>query len=381
MSSKKCTRSDGPIMDADLVFPECPKPTTQLPDIACVIGMVKFNLRVKVGAVVKSEKEVIREVAKLVYSKWWHDTVYCLTVEGIVWRITELYKQYKEGWKRLRAGRETSAAAMQYTQIVETRFHLFDIFPDDLDRRDHCEDDWGVKMSPAEKAYYEDQKIERKQFCDRAADPVWYTAMMKKQRLRERTLQSKKDLENNLKFRSLKEIEEALLDSDEVLPECPDDTLDEASGDAESAFQSRREKRKSTFVEKSDDSLPIDYMHVRDSSRKVKDKLYRVLADLVGKGMSLNESVQAVLIVANGLFDRAWVEQEKTGKDRDTRDMLPSLRSIREALGLIETQALAQTVDKMVEGRGEGRMVTHAIDSTTCVHPHDRLGGAQQGIQ
>ena len=368
-------------MDADLVFPECPKPTTQLPDIACVIGMVKFNLRVKVGAVVKSEKEVIREVAKLVYSKWWHDTVYCLTVEGIVWRITELYKQYKEGWKRLRAGRETSAAAMQYTQIVETRFHLFDIFPDDLDRRDHCEDDWGVKMSPAEKAYYEDQKIERKQFCDRAADPVWYTAMMKKQRLRERTLQSKKDLENNLKFRSLKEIEEALLDSDEVLPECPDDTLDEASGDAESAFQSRREKRKSTFVEKSDDSLPIDYMHVRDSSRKVKDKLYRVLADLVGKGMSLNESVQAVLIVANGLFDRAWVEQEKTGKDRDTRDMLPSLRSIREALGLIETQALAQTVDKMVEGRGEGRMVTHAIDSTTCVHPHDRLGGAQQGIQ
>ena len=90
-------------MDADLVFPECPKPTTQLPDIACVIGMVKFNLRVKVGAVVKSEKEVIREVAKLVYSKWWHDTVYCLTVEGIVWRITELYKQYKEGWKRLRA--------------------------------------------------------------------------------------------------------------------------------------------------------------------------------------------------------------------------------------------------------------------------------------
>ena len=43
---------------------------------------------------------------------------------------------------------------------------------------------------------------------------------------------------------------------------------------------------------------------------------------------------------------------------------LPSLRSSREALGLIDTQMLAQTVDKMVEGRKQGRMVNHAIDST-----------------
>ena len=81
--------------------------------------------------------------------------------------------------------------------------------------------------------------------------------------------------------------------------------------------------------------------------------------------MSLNEAVQAILAVSNGLFDRTWSLQEKCDKDKDTRDMLPSLRSIREALGLIETQTLAQTVDKMVEARNQGRMVTHAIDSTT----------------
>jgi hypothetical protein len=38
--------------------------------------------------------------------------------------------------------------------------------------REHCQLDWGVKMSQAEKSYYEDQKIERKQHCDRAVDPV-----------------------------------------------------------------------------------------------------------------------------------------------------------------------------------------------------------------
>ena len=201
-------------------------------------------------------------------------------------------------------------------------------------------------MSPAEKIYYEDQKIERKQFCDRAVDPVWYTAMMKKQRLRERGVESKKEMVQRMAFKSIKDIEEALT----ILEHSPnkiDENLNEVADD----FIVEDKKRK--LFENEDDALPMKYRHIRDSARKVKESVYRVVADLVGRGMSLNEAVQAILAVSNGLFDRTWSLQEKCDKDKDTRDMLPSLRSIREALGLIETQTLAQTVDKMVEARNQ----------------------------
>ena len=74
--------------------------------------------------------------------------------------------------------------------------------------------------------------------------------------------------------------------------------------------------------------------------------------------------MQSIKVIGNGLFDRSW-ELKESVEVQDNRDILPSLRSIREALSLIETQMLAQTVDKMTEGRDKGHMITHAIDSTT----------------
>ena len=93
--------------------------------------------------------------------------------------------------------------------------------------------------------------------------------------------------------------------------------------------------------------------------------IYRTIVKLMGKGLSLQESVHAVIIVANMIFDRNWGLKELSDKDEDVRDKMPSARSIREAMTLLETEALACTVDLMEQGREEGRMVTHAIDSTT----------------
>jgi hypothetical protein len=219
----KNTRASGPLLDPVVIFPECPRTTPPLPDIATVIGLIKYHLRE--GKCGKSEKDVVREVAKLVYSKWWHDTVYCITMDGIVYKMTELYKQYKDGWLRLKQGRDKSVAAEKYKELVEKKNHLFDIFPSDPKlgekRREHCQLDWGVNMSQAEKSYYEDQKIERKQHCDRAVDSVWYTAMMKKQRLREREELSKQEMTKTMQYKSLKDIEAVLLDNGAVLEDSP----------------------------------------------------------------------------------------------------------------------------------------------------------------
>ena len=83
------TRSSGPVLDPDFVFPAVSKLSTQLPDIGSVIGMVRHHMRAGFG--VRSEVDVIREVAKQVYSKWWHDTIYCISLEGIIHRITTLH--------------------------------------------------------------------------------------------------------------------------------------------------------------------------------------------------------------------------------------------------------------------------------------------------
>ena len=384
----RTTRASGPLLDPDVVFPEVEKISSQLPDLKTVIGLVKSLL--KKGNGWKTEKEVFVEVAKLVYTKWWHDTVYCIAISSVVKRVTKLWGELKEGVKRWRAGRSGSAAVKRYTQIVEERDTLFDIFAHEKERRDQCLLEWGVKMSPAEISYYEDQKGERKQTCDRAVDPVWYTAMMKKQRLKERSEAARKEMQEIMQFKSLEDIEE-LLQADGSLLE-QEHSKDGENNDDDEQYVNV-EKRKLVDSEKND-SLPLNYRHVRDSSRKVKEEIYRTLGSLMGKGLSLQESVLACIIVANKLFGRDWRDQA-TRKEQlshietstlasdtskllesaethrtnmegaDFRDMMPSARSIREAMALLETEALAGTVDTIRDGREEGRMVTHAIDSTT----------------
>ena len=57
---------------------------------------------------------------------------------------------------------------------------------EDSELRKKLEKEWGVSMSEMEYKYYEDQKTERKMFCSKGEDPVWYHSMMKAQRKRER---------------------------------------------------------------------------------------------------------------------------------------------------------------------------------------------------
>ena len=104
-STSRATRSSGPLLDPEIVFPECEQVSTQLPDIKMVIGLVKFIQKRNSGPG-WDELRILREVTKLVYTKWWHDTVYCISLRAVDKRVTKLWNEYKEGLKRLRAGRE-----------------------------------------------------------------------------------------------------------------------------------------------------------------------------------------------------------------------------------------------------------------------------------
>ena len=48
----------------------------------------------------------------------------------------------------------------------------------------------------------------------------------------------------------------------------------------------------------------MEYRHLRDSERKVKDKVYTTVAVLVGIGFSVTEASKYVVEVGQRLFDR-----------------------------------------------------------------------------
>lgn len=113
--------------------------------------------------------------------------------------------------------------------------------------------------------------------------------------------------------------------------------------------------------------MPSRYRHVRFSERKVRDDVYKALANLSGERLSLLESVKAIVEVANSFFGRTW---KIPGEDDERFDIdtMPHEKNIREMLKMLEAQSLDLLVDRMVQAKAEGRTLTHYTDSTTKKH-------------
>ena len=65
-------------------------------------------------------------------------------------------------------------------------------------------------MSEAVHRYYEDQKTVRQMECDNGVDPVWYHAMMRKQRLRERLEEYRLERDQQFAFKDINTISDML---------------------------------------------------------------------------------------------------------------------------------------------------------------------------
>ena len=75
------------------------------------------------------------------------------------------------------------------------------------------------------------------------------------------------------------------------------------------------------------DSLPIEFRHMRDSERMVKENICNIIANLTAEGLSVNEAVKAVIHVANSLFGRQWKEYNVNCRFFDI-DTMPHERKI-----------------------------------------------------
>ena len=98
------TRHSSGGIDPNVLFPAMTSflHPTKLPVIKSVIGVMRHLMAG--GKARMSVKEAVREVAKRVYAKWFHDTIYCISLSTIVDRLEKMWNVFKEGNKRFNAG-------------------------------------------------------------------------------------------------------------------------------------------------------------------------------------------------------------------------------------------------------------------------------------
>ena len=405
-SGSRCTRSSGPVLDLEEVFPKMKTylPPTQLPTLASVVGMLRyFTDRSRCGAGRTRDMGII-EVAKQIYAKWYRDSVPCIGLTTLRRRLDALLKLVQDGnhrYQQQKKGGMGKKKVAEYMELVSKKDQLFDIFPrkpngeEDSVKKRKVEEEWGVRMGRMEELYYEDQKSGRQMECGKEVDPVWYQAMMKRQRARERLEAYREERDRQFLYHPLSHIEEMLRedgslssagdtsdeeegsaakkartdDINEAEKETPTDEeegkVEDALGDADEQEVPKKAKKK--FVEAEGDEidpLPEKYRHIRKSERKVKDEVLIAIGNMVGEGLSLDESSKAVVEVGNIMFDRKWrVPQE--GDETFDVNTLPVKSGIREALKQQEAQDLDLIVDELERGKEEQRPLTHFTDSTT----------------
>ena len=262
------------------------------------------------------------------YAKWYHDSIPCVPFETLVRKLSDLYKLVLEGNKRLKEEEKKGGGKRKivedYKELVSKKEQLFDIFPrnkygeEDVERRRKVEEDWGVKMGKMERIYYEDMQNNREMECGKEIDPVWYQAMIQKQRQREREAVYRQQMEEQFMYQPMSRITEILKEDGALDKSDSGDSNDgegllsiepivEASLEGAGGDVTAKTKKK-TFISKTNekDLLPESMRHIRKSERKVRDDVYICLGNLIGEGLSINEASKALVEVGNGLFDRQW---------------------------------------------------------------------------
>ena len=375
------TRRESGDINPDVEFPVLAKfqHPTKLPTYKSVIGVLQFLT--SGGKQQVKHVDAVREVSKLLITKWYHDTVYCLHLETVRDRMVKMWEVFREGRRRFREGRKTGSAIDAYKALVEKKDSLYDIGYQTAKTEalkqacvDRCEQEWGVKMSNKEHEYYEDQKSERRQECDHGVDPVWYYAMMRQERLKRRQEEYRQQQQEQFAFKDLDTIEKILTEemgsvsSTDTSPDTPAKLATRSSSSlvTPAASVSASKKRK-LFIdnrEETDSVFPENLAHIRHTERRIKDEFYLTCATLLGHGLSLREAMHAVVDVGNGMFQRKWKHPDKDSEAYDL-DTLPMIHNILANVNLVEAETLSNVVDKISEAKEAGRMITAAIDSTT----------------
>ena len=90
-----------------------------------LLGVLRNILEEKTSNV--PTKEAMETVADMIYSKYHHDTVYCIGVRGIQKRPEKDWEIFKKGKRRFNAGRSTGCEIENYKKLTDKADKLYDV--------------------------------------------------------------------------------------------------------------------------------------------------------------------------------------------------------------------------------------------------------------
>ena len=115
-------------------------------------------------------------VANELYERWTHCNVYCISVDGIVFKILTLVKDFRQIESQTKKGKKgfNTSATFNYnmTEFLRDIEELFDIFCNDQKQRRKLEEINKLKMNEDDFAFCEDKIGPRKRKCLNVVEPT-----------------------------------------------------------------------------------------------------------------------------------------------------------------------------------------------------------------
>ena len=330
-----------------------------LPTRKDIIQFMLYLLRPKrAGKVQRSKEDAAVMLAMLVQEHWLFCNLYTVTTVSIKKHILSLYNSFLT-LMQTRKNRQNENFKKRACDFNLNCNLLFDIFCEDAIQRKKLENVHGLKMSDLEWRFLNDQRNERKMYCEDYIDKKWTKTMERR----------KQDIQALEKMRSGNEQEGYMVtiasfgSSEESAGETVDETYN--ASDSEGGEESNRKRRrvvKDFPACGSNDEMPLEYQHVRTSIRKVKDEFYETVDKLKSVyHMSQNQAEAAIIETANKMFGRKWKYHDKSEViDVDT---LPESRNTRLAGKSLEALALSAIV-KEIMNSNEKVTVTYSDDGS-----------------
>ena len=274
------TRASSGGIDPYVLFPVMENflPKVMLPTHKSVIGKLRYLT--SGGSHNMTHSEAVREVGKLVWTKWVHDTCYCVSLSMIVKRLTGLWEIYRKAREDYQRGRLTSTSMDQYRdKLASVCESLFDVAASTAQQIAACKNNWGVDMGPNEHAYMADQRTARVMTCDRGVDHVWYAVIMQWQRQKQKEKDHRLAMERQFQGESLENIKKIVCEagmavtSTDTSMETPE-KVDRKRQQPEEEAEVVTSKKRRLFVSEREDGesgdiMPLKFAHIRDSERKV----------------------------------------------------------------------------------------------------------------
>ena len=314
----------------------------------------------------------IKECSQIISEIWIGCNVYPQELLKTERKLEQLYKSYRALGK---FSKQTTGFWNACEPFQNSLSELFDVVASD-EYRKYMENVWKLKMTTADKKFYENQKFNPPiGYCERKIDSRWKKTEDRKE---ERGQRSRNESYADSSFQGESFCDDdddnedhMVIDSNVNFSRDSDNDYQPNQDDSPGPSGNKKKRSYYTAVEDKNDDMPSKYRHVRNGMCSVRPEIYTTISHLESVyHLSHRQAQAAIVTVANNLFGREEFGEWKmfTAKEKFDNNTLPAPNNIRRTESYLEALALNCVVEEMMTG-----------DDESCV-VYSNDGSAQSGV-